>query len=752
MDSLISRNNTSFIKNVTEAIKKISIDKSDPLKYHQRIIHEYVLNYPLIRGILVYWEMGAGKTILSASLAESLIPKFKRILFISSKTLHKNFMNDYKKYLTLIQSPVAESDETMENHISKHCKFITLTANNMLQQVYKAINADEIFTKQLESILDVNNQESDNNESVKKFRDEIKKMSMIGNLNDSFIIIDEAHNFFNGITNGSKNYVGLYQLIMDATKIKVIFLTGSPIVNDPFEIALCFNMLQGYFKTTESRTALTLFGEDYNDFNKYFVTVPTYLTEEKVTIKTLPSIKHKDKFSDRITGLVSYYGTNQEEIQKLFPELKELKVLRIPMSIPQYVAYSEARDKEQEENKRLRPSRSSLSKPQGLSSSYRVRSRQISNFLYPPYASKSYKDERNFVRYERYIDKLKPECFEISPNGLETWSPKLLKLMYNLSAHLPEQCLTEFKQKETFGIGPGIVYSQFIDSGIGLVAKILKQYGMQEITSDNIPESPKGTFAIISGEVSPEFRAEIVKLAMSPDNKQGKLLTLLLITATGSEGVNTKYMRHIHALEPFWHWSRLAQVFARAVRINSHTDLPKSEQNVQPYLYLSDYPTALNNKAFKNKKEDKSLILQSIVETKKAEETTDVTLYYRALQNQILINSFQKVLKEGSIDCLIHYNNSEIACRACQPTNETLFIPDLDKDIMSSSKCRQLKEEKIIAESITVEDEKGKREYMFTKDKDKVPHFFVFQPNINAYQEIFEDSPDYFALYSSVNR
>src|SRR5271168_3461521 len=208
MNKLISRNNTSFLKAVAEVIKSIKKDENDALKYHQRIIHEYLLSYTHIRGMLIYWEMGSGKTILSASIIDDVIKRkiSRKILFLSSKTLHGNFVGDYKKYLKMTSD--LKSDDEMNSYIYKNCQFITLTANNMLQQV----------------------NESGANNEPNLFSD-----AVAGNLDHVFVIVDEAHNFFNGVTNGSKNYTGLYQKIMDAKNIKLLFLTGSPITNDPFE-------------------------------------------------------------------------------------------------------------------------------------------------------------------------------------------------------------------------------------------------------------------------------------------------------------------------------------------------------------------------------------------------------------------------------------------------------------------------------------------------------------------------------------
>lgn len=713
MQNLIPRNNTSFIKSLEVAIKSIIIDKNDPLKYHQRIVHEYLLNYPHIRGILAYQEMGSGKTILAASIIDTVLKKklFKNVVFISSKTLHANFINDYKKYIKMI-NPLLDEIE-IENILISNCKFITLTANNMLQQINDAL-ADPFLEKSK-------------------------------NLDDTFLVIDEAHNFFNGITNGSKNYIGLYELIMDAKNIKLLFLTGSPITNDPFEMAVCFNMLNGYFTISDHNKTkkLTLFGEHYTDFSRYFVSHPDTLNIDGNS-SSIPIINNKEKFSNRIIGLVSYYGT--DSIKNLLPKLEEIIVQIVPMSAEQYTDYVATRDKEQEETqKSFSTNIIPLQKPQGSSSSYRVRSRQSSNFVYPKYASNIYRDENGNLKIEKHLEKLKSESFDI--DQLIMLSPKFVQLLVNISIHLPDNMLTDFKKlkndkrwmpelikkKSKIGIGPGIIYSQFIDSGIGLIAKILEHYKMKELTDlVSIDNNPNGSFAIISGDTSPELRTELIKLSTSDNNKKGEILSLLLITATGAEGISTKYMRHVHAVEPFWHWARLSQVFARAARLGSHIGLPEEDRTVQPYIYLSDYP---------------------ISSDKQKEETTDITLYHKAIQNQILIDSFLQTLKESSIDCMIHYSSTDkniINCRKCSPTNEKLFINDINVDIKILSPCKPLVEEKIKAKSIIINDMHGKREYMYYIDEKKNLHILSFNKDINAYQEIFPDHPDYFNLSEKI--
>jgi len=74
------------------------------------------------------------------------------------------------------------------------------------------------------------------------------KDNMFIDLNGWIIIWDEFHNFLNSLANGSKNAVAFYDLCMNTKNIKIIALSGTHIINDPYELALGFNLLAGPLK------------------------------------------------------------------------------------------------------------------------------------------------------------------------------------------------------------------------------------------------------------------------------------------------------------------------------------------------------------------------------------------------------------------------------------------------------------------------------------------------------------------------
>lgn len=745
LSKVADRNNTSFAKELFETLKQIKLAKDDFLRYHQRIVVDYLMRYPDIRGMLAYHKMGSGKTLLGVAICEILLKSYpdRQVIFIANKSLHGNFHKTIVKYHQL-EKQIPE--DKIEEHIKKHYRFITMNASNMLKQVHAATKGDD-----LEALI----QPTDPDQNLVLKEDTAVDV----NLDNSIVVMDEFHNWLNSVANGSKNAVGLYDAGMRANNAKFIGLTGTPIVNDPYEAAIGFNWFAGPIRDPTKKGAksiTTLFGEDYADFIKMFVENSQALDLDS-KVPQRPRIKHKDKFCDRIMGLVSYYGADTEEAAQ-FPLEYDILVQRVPMSFKQYAFYATARDKEVEENKRgfSRGVPTRLKKSSGSSSSsYRVRSRQISNYLYPTYATKTWRTETGYLKYEQYIDKLLPESLELP--ALVDLSPKIIKLLENISIHSPKGILDEFKPKKDKldklikkrseinakklktknikhwapGIGPGVVYSQFLDSGVNLVARILDRYGWKAFGSDS-----KGpTYAIISGEVDPLLRDQLVNTFNDPANKDGSKLALLLITQTGAEGLDLKRGRHVHVLEPYWHWSRIRQIITRIVRLGSHNDLPDDERTVQPYLYLSDYPTIIADK------EDK---IQTDLELRmKLEETTDVTLYHKAMQNQMLIDDFLQAMQDASIDCAIHYTDKN--CRICSPTGKVLWYANLTTDIEEPSPCEPLVTNKITTKVIKLDG----NEYRYSIH-DGATHLFEFKPSLNAWQEIYSDSPAYEALINGV--
>jgi superfamily II DNA or RNA helicase len=715
MATSVNRNNTSFQAQLKEALKAIPFpfekskgkgkekDKNNELLYHQKLKLTYMLNHPEQRGLFIIDDPGYGKTRSAAAIAEELLKDGYKVLVVAASSLHANTENGVFQHKRSLPENDKKTDHELREEIKNTYTFISLNASNMATQ--------------LERVAKTGSPKLSNKKNAEEINIDEKLEAMLGqvdSLEGYAIIVDESHNLFNSMTNSeSKNSKKFYEIVMNTKKIKLIFLTGTPIVNDPFELVPCFNMIAG-----RDQNGKTLFPEDYEEFHRYFV--------------GNGEIKNKDKFQNRILGLVSYNGilyedsvesqTGRKDViaRKGFPDEAPTIVERVNMSTKQYADYILAKHKEDQETSRIfgQKAKIALAKPAFLSSStYKVHTRQISNFLIPAGVK------------EKEVDQINDSAWK----SLEIYSPKYKAIIKNM------------KKYKT-----NVVYSQFKGpQGIGGLIKALEvnehfsEYQLSESMIRKAPESSKASkgnhkFIKITGDTPQEDRQKLLDILKMPNNKYGDIIEALFVTAAGAEGIDTTNMMATHMVEPYWNPSREDQFKARAIRINSHNDLPTKERIVQPYIYLSIPPADIIEGS---KKEGKIL-----------DATTDEVLYQKATNARKGIMSFRYALIEASIDCLQFNDNNtknnstfskmELKCKICQPTNEPLFHDFMD-DMNSVSACKPYIEEQIAVKEIIVE---GRKYYYKKPSKLEIAageslEVFEYSEVLDAYSPVDEQDP-----------
>ena len=429
----LDRNNTNFTLQLVEFFKTHTWGNNyDFLKYYQNITRIFAKDVDIdARGLLVTTEMGMGKSIIAISIAMDIIDVRQPIILLT-KSLQQNMRQSIIKYVNLRSKYDPDynlsklSPEELNKWIDKKFSFVSMNASNMLKQMGKA--AEGKATEELDSLLE------------KKFGEVLKFPTLDGKL----LIVDEAHNLFRAITNGSKNAIGLYDMVMKSKNLKVMFFTGTPIANDPFELVPCFNMLG-----SKIPGKITL-PENYRDFNKLFVDDKT------------GSIKNREKLQNRILGLVSHVshsstpgagiGMDGTSTKIEIPDKLPMIIEKVQMTPEQYVIYQLARDKEKDEGNGGKSSRivdaPNMTKPRSKeASSYRVKSRQLSNYCAP----------------EKYRGIKDPAEIPLD----KTSSPKFEQIYKNINKHKNQL---------------GIVYSQFVGvGGLGTFMRYLQYHKWEQV-------------------------------------------------------------------------------------------------------------------------------------------------------------------------------------------------------------------------------------------------------------------------------
>jgi len=255
------------------------------------------------------------------------------------------------------------------------------------------------------------------------------------------------------------------------------------------------------------------------------------------------------------------------------------------------------------------------------------------------------------------------------PEELATYSPKFLHLLQNI---LDKQ-----------HVGLHLVYSQFRTlEGIGIIKLILETNGFSHFkinksstgdwTIDMTPEEQeRPCFALYTGTETAEEKEIIRNIfnskwknvprtitdqlnARTTNNMFGEVIKILMITASGAEGINLRNVRYVHITEPYWHPVRTEQIIGRARRICSHIDLPEELRTVDVFLYLMRFTArqiATDN--------DESLNIRMHDKSKTDATTpmsTDQSLYEISNIKERITRQILTAVKESSFDCMIHAN------------------------------------------------------------------------------------------------
>tara|TARA_Y100001970_G_C14224069_1_gene854479 strand:- start:677 stop:2935 length:2259 start_codon:yes stop_codon:yes gene_type:complete len=317
----------------------------------------------------------------------------------------------------------------------------------------------------------------------------------------------------------------------------------------------------------------------------------------------------------------------------------------------------------------------------------------------------------------------------LSPESLANYSPKFLTMLNNIV--------------ENSNKGIHLIYSQFKTlEGIGIFKLVLKQNGFAEFKlkksgngeySFNIESEDIGKpmFASYSGDETPEER-EIIKNVLNsnwkvvpatiiseikriaPNNFNGEIIKVLMITSSGAEGISLRNVRYVHITEPYWHPVRIQQVIGRARRICSHSDLPKELQTVEVFLYLMKFSEKqLQNLSIDLKlndvsKKDKKRVLTS------DEFLFEISSIKEELNKELLTN-----IKKSAMDCSIHSRSSskeKITCFTIgNPTEEKfMYTPDIYKQ--DNDKVMQLNKKSVAIKLYKIRN----TNYALNKETNKV--------------------------------
>lgn len=245
-------------------------------KFLPELLTSNISPFKFNRGILVFHQIGAGKTCTAITIAEKFKKKLN-IVVVLPAALKGNFINELKSECS--------GEEYMTNFERKSLNINEETINKRINKYYTIYSYHKFIQ------LIQNNK--------------IKKM------NDTLLIIDEIQNMIS--MNGT--FYRLLKKVIDSSNdsLKILLLSATPMFDKPIEIALTLNLIK-----KEDQFIITKFNQDFLKIknNEY-------------------SVKNIKLFRDKIKNLISYYrGAPPQAYPKT-----EFKTVRCNMSDFHYKSY-----------------------------------------------------------------------------------------------------------------------------------------------------------------------------------------------------------------------------------------------------------------------------------------------------------------------------------------------------------------------------------------------------------------------------
>jgi superfamily II DNA or RNA helicase len=627
---------------------------SGELELYQKFIGSYLDYRSPFKDLLVYHGLGSGKTRTTINVYNILYnytPKWNIILLIKASLKNDPWLKEINLYLEK-----ENFDDRMKNIVF--------------------VNYDSPFAD-------------------RDFLDKIKK---VDSSKPFLFIIEEAHQFINNVYNNISSKKGkraqvIYEYIQQEKKEnknnRILMLSATPAINNPYEFALTFNLLRpGSFPTSEA-----IFSQMYISSTNF-----ASLNED-----------FKNQFQRRIMGLVSYYlGATPDKFATKITHYKNIVMNDYYEQIYNYFENIE----EEKEKIRRRMSRGKVENDQSTYNSY---TRQACNFIFPDindkingelrprpgmfrikdiealiidegkdkktqkellkasknigeYISAIKKYVNNTIEYFKNIhreDKIKNHTLQDDIKlFIEKYNHSLTKLiegdepksklfdqLYLCSPKMVTVIFNIFKSK-----GPVLLYSNYVEmEGLQIFKIYLHFFGFISLNDDNEYTTKKSNdydnfrYVEFHGSIPSDLREQNKKLFNEETNKYGTNIKIIMISPAGTEGINLYNVRQVHILEPYWNEVRIEQIIGRAVRICHHKALPMNERKVDVFRYK--------------------------MVRRNGKETTDEKMENISRKKNNLLISFIEAIKEVAVDCELfkHHNMIGNQYRCFQFNEESLF-------------------------------------------------------------------------------
>ena len=688
---LPERPDLSNYNEIAEYRKKQCVLSGELLE-HQAMLSNFINPDTPYKGLLIFHGTGTGKTCAGIAVAEKFKQQVQRYgtqiyILVPGPLLKENWRSSFIQctgdtYLRTHENLLFLNDEEKEK--------IRKQAIQNAQQYYKILSYKSFYRKVLgEKIIEKKIVEGKIKSIYKKTNEgEFERdigMDIIHNLNNTLIIVDEAHNL-----TGNAYGEALMKIIRNSINLKILLMTATPMKNLGDDIVELLNFLRPsnsqierdlIFTSAKNHTMeLKPGGIEYlkkmaSGYISHLRGADPMTFAEKVDIGIKPKGLMFTKLSQCYMGKFQLQA--YEEAKKL--AIEEADALdRKSEAVANFVFPA------------LDSNKTKLIGLYGRDGLNQLRN-QLKNH-YDKINSLIAKDILGLKKYDEELININEATKNITgailkKDNLKHFSTKFYQAYVDIEANL-------FFSGSNTESRTGFIYSNLVKTGIEIFQEILnvngflpydenknnyqikdttKCYYCGKIYKDHNQNKDElthkfepATYIVVTGQSTeegaeniPEESKRIVTTVFSSlENKTGKNIKLVLGSKVMNEGISLHNVSTVQILDVYFNFGRLDQVIGRAIRWCSHYNL-MSETNPYPKVKVYKYAVSL----------DKS---------KTNELSTEEDLYYKAEHKYVLVKKIERGLKEVAIDCALNQQGNmfkeeiEYYSKCIKPNNKLL--------------------------------------------------------------------------------
>ena len=595
------------------------------------------------KSLLIYHGTGVGKTCTSISIAEQYSEQLRRqgkkIIILLNQSIKENFIKNIFN-IQKLKAGMPYYQCTGEDYLKYVPDYEKMSIEDVQKRILKVIKSKYEFYGYQKFANMINQLE----EKIKQsFTEEtypaIFQKKIADMFSDTVFIIDEAHNIKEGESMKVLPPV-LDKVVTLAKNMKLLLLSATPMFDNSTEIIWLMNLLlkndnrptlkiNDFFDSDGAiiREKIPLFLKRTRGLvsyvrgeNPYRFPSRLYPTGNNILDQSnLPQSTHdgtRIDVSDRIKELVlvgcKMTGLQREVYNKMIESTEAFGAFKQPGIMCSNIVFplSNVKSPKKSNNDSFIAS----SSPSNRSNNGSSKKFDIGDFI-------SDAGFENVAKRKKLAERV---VYEIKDNifvkeKLKEFSTKIHTLVENV------------KKSE----GVVFIYSQFINSGVIPVALALENAGYSKYGGSLLEKEVRpnlGKYIIISGSKDLSKNAYKNYLKVENENQDGERVKIIIGSETASEGLDFRFIRSVHILEPWFHLNKLDQVIGRAIRNCSHISLPPEKRNVTVYFYTA--------------------ILDNL------RESLDISIYREAEKKARNMANIEYLLKTNAVDCSINKENN----------------------------------------------------------------------------------------------